>query len=297
MEEGMNGCSLLVVSCDAYADLWTPFFNLLRRHWGDCPFPVYLGSGLLDGQQPGVTTLYSNGGRDWSRCMSDYLEALATPYVLLMLDDFFLRRAVLTPQVLHCLEFAKARDAVQVRLIPRPGPTERVPGETIVGGCAAGLPYRLSTQAAIWNRGALVRLLRPGETIWEFEHNGNERALANRTGYYSTWREVLPYQGLFAHHVVEKGKWLLHEKWIFGRQCIGCDFTRRGTLPLRQMLFYHAIRTMDNLLGVFPWKWKNCIKRRLKRLLDPLLHRQFSRISGVSSRSSDHRKSSTVGKD
>ena len=42
-------CSVLVPSCDAYADLWIPFFALFWRYWSDCPFPVYLGTNPVDG--------------------------------------------------------------------------------------------------------------------------------------------------------------------------------------------------------------------------------------------------------
>src|SRR4051794_37784312 len=117
-------CALLVVSCDPYADLWPPFFALLRRHWADCPFPVYLGTGENSRPPEGVAVLRSAGGKDWSRCMRDYLDALPQPYVLVMLDDFFLRRAVSNADVVACLRFAEANQATQVRLIPRPKPTK-----------------------------------------------------------------------------------------------------------------------------------------------------------------------------
>ena len=39
-----SDCSILVVSCDRYRDLWTPFFTLFQRYWPDCDMPVYLGT-------------------------------------------------------------------------------------------------------------------------------------------------------------------------------------------------------------------------------------------------------------
>lgn len=276
-------CALLVLSCDAYADLWNPFFTLLDRYWPDCPFPIYLGTGKLNSGFSGITTLTSDGGRDWSKCAQDYLDQIPHPYVLIMLDDFFLRQMVPTVEVLRCLDFARQHEALQVRLIPRPGPTDRVTGETLVGESAPGSPYRLSTQAAIWNRAALRALLQPGESIWNFEHQGNIRALSMPTGFFSVWHPVLPYEGLFAHHVVEKGQWLPHEKWLFGRQNIGCDFTRRSTLSWGQTLLYHTAQTLDRMLNVFPWPAKIRLKHGLKRILYPLMPRQFSRMSGTAS--------------
>ena len=275
-----GSCALLVVSCDGYSDLWAPFFTLLRRHWPDCPFPVYLGSGRLDGGQVGVTTLFSEGGRDWSCCVRDYLGQLPHEHVLLMLDDFFLRRTVPTVKVLECLESAIAHNATMVRLIPRPGPTDRLSSTTLIGECAIGLPYRVSTQAAIWNRSKLRELLCLGESIWEFEHNSNQRISIYPHGFYAVWRPVLPYQGTFAHHVLEKGKWLPHEKRIFGRQNIGCDFAVRITLPYHQVLIYHFVQTLDRALDVLPWRTKASLKQRIKYLLAPILRKHFDRLAG-----------------
>ncbi|MEO6567540.1 MAG: hypothetical protein ABIO94_02155 [Opitutaceae bacterium] len=273
-------CALLVLSCDAYADLWPPFFNLLRRHWPDCPFPIFLGAGEAAIAPPGITCLQSNGGKDWSRCASDYLEALPHEHILVMLDDFFLRRRVQTIRILECLRFAKTHDATQLRLIPRPKPTNRLPEQTNIGSCAVGSPYRLSTQAAIWNRRKLHALLREHESIWEFEMNGNLRANASPDGFFSVRRGVLPYEGLFAHHVIEKGKWLPHERWIFQRQLIGCDFSRRSALPLGQTMIYQAAQTLNESLNWLPWRWKAGLLRKARRVLQPVLGRQFSQLRG-----------------
>jgi len=270
-----------VMSCDAYEDLWRPFFTLFQRHWPDCPFTPYLGIEAKKWFHADLVVLRSNaGGRNWSGRLIEYLNQLQCDYVLLMLDDFFLRRSVSTICVNHCLDFARHKDAASVRLIRRPGPTHRLAGEEIIGECAAGLPYRLCTQAAIWNRHKLLAVLRPGESIWEFEHNGNGRIASEPHGFFSVWRPVLPYEGFFAHHVIEKGKWFPHEKRIFLRQKIGCDFSRRGTLSWTQTLCYQAAHALDRGLGIFPWKTKARLKRALKRILRPVMHKQFSRMSG-----------------
>jgi hypothetical protein len=273
------------MSCGAYQDLWSPFFTLLDRHWPLCPFAVYLGAEEKGWENPNVRILNAEaGGRDqWSRQLIHYLQQLPCPYVLMMLDDFFLRSAVATSDVLHCLEFAQRRQAIQTRLVPRPAPTNRLPGEALIGECAPGLPYRLSTQAAIWNRVGLIELLRPRESIWEFEHNGNRRALALPHGFYSVWRPVLPYQGILAHHVIEKGKWLPHERWIFGRLRIGCDFTRRGTLSWGQTILYHAAQMLGRVLDILPWRTRTKVKSTIKRVLGPLLKKQIARMGGTMS--------------
>jgi len=266
------------MSCDAYSDLWEPFFKLLERHWADQPFPVYLGAGEKSCTESYVTMLRSKAGRDWAQCMIDYLEQIPQRYVLLILDDFFLRKTVDTAKVMKCLAFAQQQHAIHVRLAPRPRPTRKIDGNSLIGECEAGSPYRLCAQAAIWDKQRLLSLVRPGESIWDFEHNGNKRAEMLQTGFYSVWKPALPYEGAFAHHVIEKGKWFPHEKWVFGRQDIGCDFTRRGILPWHQVLFYQGAQLIEILLDVFPWRQKKRLKSGLKYILQPLFSKQFKRM-------------------
>lgn len=266
------------MSCDAYSDLWAPFFKLLKCHWADQPFPVYLGAGEKSCTEPNVTMLRSKAGRDWAQCMIDYLEQISQRYVLLILDDFFLRKKVDTAKVMQCLAFAQKKQAIHVRLAPRPRPTLRIVEDSVIGECEAGSPYRLCAQAAIWDTQVLRSLVRPGESIWDFEHNGNKRAEIHKTGFYSVWKPVLPYEGIFAHHVVEKGKWFPHEKWIFARCGVGCDFSRRGVLPWHQVIMYQAAHILDRCLDIFPWKQKMRLKTGLKYILQPFLSKQFKRM-------------------
>ena len=222
--------------------------------------------------------LRSSGGRNWTQSILDYLEALDQRFVLIMLEDFFLRRPVPTAEVLKCLEFARAHAVTQLRLIPRPGPTDRLPGEANIGCCALGSPYRLSTQAAIWDRVKLKNLLRAGESIWEFEHNANTRITQQPDGFFSVRKAVLPYEGLWAHHVIEKGKWLPHEKRIFAALDVGCDFSKRGTLPWGQTAFNQLAQRADHLIGVLPWRVQIRVKRSLKFLLRSIMGKALDRL-------------------
>lgn len=263
-------CAVLVSSCDAYADLWPPFFHLWRRHWPDCPFPVYLGSGEADPRLPGVTALRSTGGRDWSRCLLEHLEQVPAEHVLLTLDDFFLRRRVDTAAVQEALAFAVSRRAVQVRLNPRPSPRRSDPTDGPCRELPPGTPLRFALQAAIFHRESLGRLLRAGESIWESEGNGNGRAAALPGGFYTVRRAVLPYEGWLTHHVIEKGRWFPHERLRYAWAGIGCDFSRRGTLPLLDALLYQSAMVAHGFVNLLPPRARArtgaCLKAAAARL-------------------------------
>lgn len=253
-------CAVLVPSCDDYSDLWRPFWTLFWRHWPDCPFPVFLGSNGLAYDDARVTTLGACGGRNWTNRVREQLRALDTPYVLMILEDFFFRARVNTPDVLRALDAAQALDAVAVRLIPRPGPDVAVPGFANLGRILPGAPYRVSTQAAIWRREALIDLMRTDESIWEFELKGSERTRPIPDGFFGVFHPILTYR----HHVVERGQWFRHEARRFGRMDIGCDFTRRPIMSVPTALRWRAQKTVGVLFDLIPWPQRLKLKRWLR---------------------------------
>src|SRR5579875_2993140 len=81
-------CAVLVMSCDAYRDLWNPFFTLFRRYWHDCPWPVYLGTNRLQFADEHVTSLAAGDG-PWSERLRFCLQQIEADFVLLLLEDYF----------------------------------------------------------------------------------------------------------------------------------------------------------------------------------------------------------------
>ena len=92
--------TLLVPSCDRYADVWRPFFALLRRNWPDCPFRVVLGTNHRVCDEPGVETLRIGDDRDWTAGVRAMLDQTASDTVLVMLEDYLLRSRVDTGALL-----------------------------------------------------------------------------------------------------------------------------------------------------------------------------------------------------
>jgi hypothetical protein len=259
-------CSVLIPSCDAYSDLWTPFITLFWRYWPDCPFPLYLGSNQQAFDQafdhPRVTTIQAGHGNNWTNRVREQVSTLTTPYVLLSLEDFFLRRPVNTMHVLSCFEALCVLKGNMLRLVRRPPPDLPVAGLPLIGRINPGAPYRVSTQATIWHRQTLLELMREGETIWQFELNGSRRSDSMGDGFYGVWRSLLPYD----HHVVERGKWFRHEARRFERMGIGCDFSRRPSMTRWEMLRWSFYKARSCLLELLPWEQRQRLVRLLRQL-------------------------------
>jgi hypothetical protein len=229
-DAAVPSCAVMVMSCDAYRDLWTPFFTLFHRFWPDCTFPVYLGSNHAVLDHSSVRTLAA-GDCSWSKVLRLGLQQIDTDYVLLLLEDFFLDRPVVTNRILHNLKTLHVLDGMVLRLFPHPGPDSTVPAHPDIGRLHPAAPYRVSAQAALWNRTWLIDFLRDDESVWDFEWKGTLRSRIHSDGFYSTYQASLLYR-----QVVERGQWFWGAARYYARQQIGCDFTARPVMSAAKAL-------------------------------------------------------------
>ncbi|MCP4345827.1 MAG: hypothetical protein GY795_09910 [Desulfobacterales bacterium] len=250
--------SVLVVSCDKYSDMWKPFFTLFRRYWPDNPLKVYLGSNHLVYNDSDVTTLLAGEDKSWSHGLLKMIEQVETPYVILMLEDFFLQETVDTDSVIKCINTLKNLDGHMLRLIPRPGPDKGVADHPFLGYIKPDASFRVSTQGTLWRKSALLSLIREGESAWEFELNSTERSRNQKNGYYCVWKPVLTYK----HHVVERGKWFRSEARKFGAMDIGCDFSRRAVMSVYETYMWHVGKLLSFPKNMIPWGFRQKIKER-----------------------------------
>jgi hypothetical protein len=223
-ESDQVACSVLVVSCDRYRDLWTPFFTLLERHWPDCGMPIYLGTNSAQLDRANVRTLKAGDDEAWSRRLRFFLKNIDTNYVLLMLEDFFLDQPVSTEAVEAQLHLLHSLDGTAMRLFPN---TPADYFRNNVGVLHRRAAFRVSLQAAIWNRSRLLELLVDEESPWAFEIEGTQRSQMWTSGFYCAPHAIIHYR-----HVVERGEWFRSAARFYVAQNIGCDFTARPVMGL-----------------------------------------------------------------
>lgn len=174
---------LIVSSCDKCSDLWQPFFWLVRKHWTDFNRKVYLCTDSKSFTCEGfdiVCPLRMSVGSTWSENLMALLKGMDDEYVLLMLEDFWLKEKVDEVQLHQCEEIMKNDPTVGFiclvhQLDPSPDnpASENYPNLIEYG---RHTPYRVTTQAGLWRRDYLLSLLRKHESAWWFEIFGSKRS-------------------------------------------------------------------------------------------------------------------------
>jgi hypothetical protein len=216
--------SVVVVSCDDYADVWPGFFALLFRFWPDRPYPLYLISNHLAFPDERIIPLQVGDDLSWSQTLARALERVPSRYVLLMLEDFYLTAPVDTANILRLHAAMIDLGAVYLRLVAYPKPDIPVPGLPEIGSINKGAMYRTSLQIAIWDRSVLLGLLLENESPWGFEINGSRRSDQISEPFLCAYDGV---STISYRHTVRRGKWLPDAIRIFAPLGITFDLSRR----------------------------------------------------------------------
>ena len=239
-------CTVLVTSCDGYHDVENPFITLWRKFWPDCPFETVLLSETVP--CAGFDRVILTGkGKCWCEMLAEALDQIRTPYVILLMNDYYLEAPVDTANILRRLDQAKAYGAANLRLMPNP-PGRRAfrAGE----GCdlleyPRNAAYCVTCQTGIWNREYLRGLAARNRSAWEFERFGSFMLDGETRPLLVTPAKEFPFLD-----AVHKGYW---EPWgvrVMRENGVAYDFSRRGTPPF-------AVRAREAckalVFAVFPW--------------------------------------------
>ena len=259
-EKSTYNCTYIISSCDAYKDLWAPFFMLKHKYWSDCPFNSML---ICETEKMFLDNVYIyNTGLNfsWSKMLKMAIKKCSTKYILLSMEDFFFQSKVDNHSVLSLYNYVKKNDVNMLRLIPRPGPNDKFPIFRNIGGINSNALYRVSGQAAFWKSSILLELLDEKESLWEFEINATQRSYKYEK-FYSVYKPVLTYK----HHVVERGKWFIWSAFKFKITGVPIDLKSRKVMSIYETFVWVLHKYFSKYLIDLNPKIKNLIKPLLKR--------------------------------
>ena len=221
-------CSLLVSSCDSYEDLWEPFLNTFKKNWPDCDIEKYFITENKKFIKNDFTTIKCGLKKNWTDRLYYSLSSIEDDYVILMLEDFFLRSKINNEDIHYFIKYIQKYDLSMIRLIKRPQGTCLNTKHPKLTQIHKDDLFRVSTQATIWNKKILKNLLKKNENIWEFELNGSVRS-KSLMNFFCVKNNVMTYR----HHVVERGKWFPWYAFYYSFvNKVGIDLKTRSVMGL-----------------------------------------------------------------
>ncbi|MFI3168656.1 MAG: hypothetical protein R3Y06_01755 [Faecalibacterium sp.] len=229
--------TILVSSCDAYRDLWDPFFTILKANWPElAQQEIILNTEeetyAFEGLQVRTLGLYQNKAvPTWSQRLKDHLLAIESEYVLFLLEDFFLEAPVDQSKIDACLGYLQQNNQIaHFSFVP-------TLWECIEDGKFEGYvrrkqatPYKVNTQIGLWRKKELLALLRMHESPWEFEIYSNIRARLRPRKYYCAIKgqpQAFTYDAVLGG-AVHRGKWTPIGVELLQKHGIEIDLSVRG---------------------------------------------------------------------
>lgn len=242
----LSNYTLVICTCDAYQDAWDPLFTLFERYWPSVKdIPIVLNTETVDYQREGFNILcpqlYKNHHNPksvpWSKRLRETLiKAAKTDFVLIYLDDFYLRSSVNIERLDNCLQYIdEQKNAANILLFTCPFPYTTTKEYSWLVKREKKSPYLFSLQAGLWRKDRLLNFLRDHENPWHFEKWGTIRgrrypddfyALVNVDGKAAIFDYWPSMQGL------SKNIWLPKTQELFDKEGINIDLSIRGIMPV-----------------------------------------------------------------
>jgi hypothetical protein len=239
-DQVMKDLTIFVNTSDNFEDCWTPFFTLFQRYWPDCPYPIVLNTETkgfeFDGLDIHCSKVAVGETRHltWSECLAISLDAIETPYILYLQEDYFLEGPVRGDLIGAFLEELRADRADVIRIMECGGSGPWYPAQNpLLWEVDQRAKYRIALQAGLWRKSTLRGHVRLHESPWQLEAFGSARArrkkekvfCVNRDKFSKPDFEIFPYtptgvvSGQWERQIVEP---------LFAEHGLVMDFSKRG---------------------------------------------------------------------
>ncbi len=207
----MNNVTIIVNSCDKYYQTWDILNYSYKKYWVDCPWDIVVMTNFLEAPM-GKSTKLGNL-LNWTAMIKNTLNQITTPYVFLVLDDYFLTDYINTGNLLDFVKIMERDNITHLRITPATDGIVDYPNDSRFKLIKKDSLYRTSLSPAIWNRILFKSFLSDGEDTWQFETQGRYRErgehliLAVKENSYPSVDRDNPNPKWNGLRSVERGEW------------------------------------------------------------------------------------------
>ena len=229
--------TIVILSCASFSDTWSTHLSLLNKYWKERPNYILVsdGKGIFDLETDSNLLIIN---KDMSDRIIDVVSGVSTDYVLLVFDDHCLTNFFDNSKFYELLNYIKDNKidycGFSQNFKQRVKKSER---KKIASKLCLTENYEVNFHTSIWKKSALLKCLKPSESVWKTEVRLTRRARENKLNCYGvTDNRFYPYIEL-----IIKGKYFRNAyKYLCTNKLFVSDreiMSRRLTLKYRIRLF------------------------------------------------------------
>lgn len=176
----LDKVSIIYNTCDKYESLWHGFFTLFNKYWPNCTSDIILNTETKSFNFKGLKIKRPSAYEEncsWSQRLINSLNTIETPYVIMILDDFYFKSPVDLEKVAYCVQRMEKDPKIELFTFGwQPGPNKIDKEDSNFELRGRFAKYRVNAQIGLWRVSYLKRILKTYENPWQFELSGSFRS-------------------------------------------------------------------------------------------------------------------------
>lgn len=252
-----NDLSILISSCNKFSDLWDENIRAYQKYWVDNPYDTFLVTDRnTEWVAPNVSVLVAEGQDNFPLRIKYALDVIATPYVLVTLDDYFLIDAVENKKIEYLLNEMKKENIQYLSLYNR-RVTKKRQYQSLEKLITIDLKkkYALTLYPAIWDVNFLKKTIQDDLSPWSYEVSLTQIAIRENANCQASLAGV--YNIL---DVVRKGK-VLHKAQKYFKEN-GIDIGSRQSISYATEMKLWVLDVISWYMPRKVFKAMKCIARK-----------------------------------
>lgn len=161
--------AIVISSCDAFEDCWSPLLKSIKECWPSNEWPVYLITNHKEFNDSSATTIKIGDDKGWASNLQVALKERLrdTDYLVYLQDDFFLIKTVDQRVMQHHVNEMERLNIDCLRLSWPFSYSQKRIGEYVLQD--ATKKYAMCLQATLWKTSALHTVAIDGWSGWDYE--------------------------------------------------------------------------------------------------------------------------------
>lgn len=208
-----NKLTIIVNTCDSYADLWPLFFSALNEYWKDRSIKIVVNTEEKKdlGFHADNTIIHTSQSTFWGERLLDTLHDINTEYILMLYDDFIIDQVFDESILYNIIGWMDSNLNISVFYLQNLNINNQ--SANICFGKFKRIDpysdYRLNSAPGVWRKQDLLRFTGKEDNPWAWEVFGTYRTQRTLKEFYQPDDKIYSFDGSKGG-AIYRGKWVKH---------------------------------------------------------------------------------------